>query len=1172
MNSKQFEHAALAVIAVLLLSVSAASGQSFYGTIVGDVRDATGAVVPGSKVTLTSLSTGEQRSVESDASGLFRFVNLLPGNYRAAVEAVGFKQFIREPITVEVESTVQIDVALEIGDLTEVVEVTAATPLLDSQTSSLGEVVESRKVRDLPLNGRNPLALVALVPTVIPQGASERAPAGQNFFAWGNFQIGGGTTNQSQAMWDGAPLNTNYANLLTLVPTQDSVQEFKVQTNNFSAEFGKTSGGIINITSRSGGNEFHGSAYHFLRNKVLNTNTFYSNRAGLSTPPFTQNQYGVSAGGPIMRDRVFFYANYEGFHQRRGRSFTFTVPTQQMRAGDFSNLRSGGGSVIPIFDHGTLCGTASNPACGLDGSGAPVVSRTQFPNNVIPSTRLDRAGVAMSKLWAPPNTQGRQYTNVNNFTTNASSGADSLQFSYRTDINVSDKQRMFLRYTLWKAASLEIDPYGTNAYPIGGIQGTPEDFTTQQVVFSDTYSITPTTIADVRVSWLRQRYDRFPGSLGQDLQDIGWPAFLNDQVNYSAIPAVRIPGINGFSPNAGSVILGRTENRALSGSVTKIMGAHTLKVGGELRIGPFHYFQTAGSAVGDFRFDRRFTASNPFRPQGGHGFASFMLGTGYTGSLGTGTHVSAQQIYQALYLQDDIRLTSRLTLNLGLRYDIAGPFSERYDRLSVLDPDAQSPLAGPTGLPLVGKLALVRSADRENRTRMDMNKLMFAPRFGLAYRLADRTVLRGGYGLFWLSNAVCFCFSPHLDPLSRGTNVWVATLDGSLTPFNRLSNPFPDGLFQPPGRDPEFEQTIYGSGVRAPVANNPFAYQQQWNLNLQHTLPGEVLIDAAYGGSKGTHLPLWSSLINQLPQEHMSMGSALFQQVPNPFHGLVTVGSLSAATVARGQLLRRFPHFGGLQITGAGVGDSNYHSFQLKVVKRFGSGGSLLAAYTVSKMITNGADSLTGWLERESGGVGGIQNWNNLRAERSLSSFDVPQRLVISYAYDLPVGNGKKLLGSATGAADKLVSGWGIEGITTFQAGFPIRLRSAPNRSGSFGGGSRPNSTGQSAKTTGPAQARLGEWFDTSVFTAPASFTFGNLSRTLPDVRAHGINNYDFAVFKNTELRESTTLQFRAEFFNLFNRVRFGFPGQVLGPAQFGVVSSQINDPRLIQLALRLNW
>ena len=325
-----------AAAALLVLSTFALEGQTFYGAIVGDVRDATGAVVPGSNLTLTNLSTGEQRSVGSDASGFFRFVNLIPGGYRMAVESIGLKQFVREPIDVEVESTVQIDVVLEVGDVTEIVELTAATPLLDTQTSSLGEVVESRKVRDLPLNGRKPLALVALVPTVIPQGASQRAPAGQNFFAWRNFQIGGGTTNQSQAMWDGAPLNTNYANLLTLVPTQDSVQEFKVQTNNFSAELGKRSGGIINITSRSGGSEFHGSAYQFLRNNVLNTNTFFSNRAGLSTPPFTQNQYGASVGGLIRRDRAFFYANYEGFHQRRGRSFTVTVPTPQMRAGDFS--------------------------------------------------------------------------------------------------------------------------------------------------------------------------------------------------------------------------------------------------------------------------------------------------------------------------------------------------------------------------------------------------------------------------------------------------------------------------------------------------------------------------------------------------------------------------------------------------------------------------------------------------------------------------------------------------------------------------------------------------------------------------------------------------------------------------------------------------------------------
>lgn len=1160
----------LLLITSLLATASALWAQT--AQITGRVTDSTDAVIPEVAVDVISVQTGTKRTAATNEEGYYTVPLLQPGNYRMTVQKEGFKSISRSGIQLNVEQIARIDFTLEVGEITQSIEVSAAVSLLDPGSSSLGQVVDSRKVLDLPLNGRNPLALVALVPGVVPQGASQRAPAGENFFAWGNFQIGGGTTNQSQAYWDGGPLNTTYINLLTLVPTQDSVQEFKVQTNSVSAEFGRTADGIINITSRSGSNEFHGTAYEFLRNKLLNTNTFFNNRAGIERPAFTQNQYGASLGGPLKRDKAFFYTTYEGYAQRRGRSFTFTVPAPEMRGGDFSNLRDARGNLIPIFDPMTTCGRFGNPPCALDANGSEIITRQQFPGNIIPPSRLDRAAVAMARLWALPNVPGQPFTRINNFTANASAGADSRQFTVRADVNLSDKQKVFARYTVWDATTLELDPFGTNAYPIGGIQGTPEDFTTQQIVLGDTYSFSATAVGDFRVSWLRQRYDRFPGSFGIDLTAIGWPAFLNDQVTFRALPSIAIAGINGFSPNAGSVIQGRTEDRSFNASLTKITGRHTLKFGGEVRVGPFNYFQTAGSATGDFQFDRRFTANNPLGPLGGHGFASFMLGLPFTGSLGTRQHVSGQQIYRAVYVQDDWRVTPKLTFNLGLRYEQAGPWSERFGRLSLFLPDAPSPLAGRTGLPLVGRAAMVNSPDRKSGNSIDLNKNMWGPRFGFAYALRDKTVIRGGYGLSWLPNQVSGSLGPNGDPLSGATNSFIGTLDGSLTPFNVLSNPFPNGLLQPPGRDPSFEQTLYGTNVSLPVSDNPYGYQQQWNFNIQQEIVGGIILDAAYAGSKGTHLPVSGLLLNQLSEQERALGSAVFAQVPNPFFGVITSGPLATSTVARGQLLRRYPQYGNLGINSAGAGSSIYHSLQLKVQRRFAGGGSLLAAYTLAKLITLGDDTLTAWLERESGGTGGIQDWNNLRGERSLSSFDVPQRLVVSYAFDLPIGNGKRFLGALSGVPDKLVSGWGFEGITTFQSGLPLRLTATPNQTGSFGGGSRPDSVGRTAKLTGSAQSRLNQWFDTSAFMAPRPFRFGNVARTLPDVRSHGINNWDFALFKNTALAERLKLQFRAEFFNLFNRVQFGFPDQTFGTAQLGVVSDQQNDPRLVQFALRLSW
>lgn len=1157
---------------VLMPASSTAFAQGLVvGSLAGTLTDSGGGALPGATVVLIHEGTQDRREIRTDAEGYYQFVNLQPAAYRLEVEAAGFKRFVRSGITIAVNQSARIDVQMEIGTVTESVEVKADTPMLEPQTSSLGQVVDERKVRDLPLNGRNPLALVALVPSVVPQSGSQRAPAGQNFFAWGNFQIGGGTTNQSQSYLDGAPLNINYGNLLALVPTQDSLAEFKVQTNSLSAEFGRTAGGVINMATRSGTNRFSGTVYEFLRNRSLNANTFFSNRGGLERPPFVQNQYGAAGSGPIIEDKLFFMANWEGYRQRTGRSLVLSVPTAAMRAGNFSDLRAANGNLIPIYDPYTVCGRLGNNACNRDANGNEIVLRQPFAGNVIPTNRLNPASVAYTKAWGLPNTTGAQYTNVGNFVTNISAGANADWFTYRSDYNLSSKQRIFGRYSIWKSLTLEIDPFGSHAYPTELVQGSPESFTTQQALIADTYSFSPNTVLEVRVSWLRQFYNRYSSSYGFDLTSLGWPSFMNEQVTARFLPAVTVQGLTSFSNNTGSLIEGRTEDRNLGGTLTHIRGSHTLKTGGEIRIGPFNYIQTAG-ATGNFSFTNVFTANNPFSPAGGYGFASFMIGTAVSASIPVAQPVSAQQIYRALYFQDDWRVTRKLTLNLGLRYDLAGPWSERYDRLSLFLPDVASPLAQKVNLPLRGKFALVNSPDRPSRNALDTNKTMFSPRFGLAYQLIPKTVLRAGYGMFYIPNQVAFNNSPHSDTVNSFANAFIGTLD-NVTPNNLFNNPYPNGLIKPSGHDPNFEQRLWGFAPSSILSNNAYGYMQQWNFNLQRELPWGIYVDAAYAGSKGTHLPVGGFQLNQLPDQYLSMGQQLSQLVPNPFFGVVNQGALVAATVTRGQLLRPYPQFTGLAMQPLGVGASNYHSFQLKAQRRFAGGGSVLVAYTNAKLITAGTDSHTNWLETD-GGSGAFQNFNNFSAERALSSFDVAQRLVASFAWDVPVGRGQRYLSGIDGVGGKLVSGWGVEGIATFQGGMPIHLSATPNSTGSMGGGVRPNSTGKSAELTGPAQSRLARWFDTSVFTQPAPYTFGNLGRSLADVRSHGINNWDLAFFKNTVFGNENrmNLQFRAEFFNLLNRVQFGFPGQTLGNPQFGIVNSQVNEPRLLQLALRFSW
>ncbi len=1137
---------------VALLSVSAL-GQTFYGTVVGSVQDSTGAVIPGASVTIISLGTGEQRVQETEASGLYRFVNLVPGQYRLEARSEGFKQFVQEPIVVEVEASIRIDPVLEIGEVTEVVEVMATTPLLQSQTSSLGQVVESRKVTETPLNGRNVLNLVALAPGVVPQGQSMQSPTGVNIFAWGNYQIGGGQSNQSATTLDGAPVNIGYANLTALVPTQDAVQEFKIQTNNLGAEFGRFAGGVINMTTKSGSNEFHGSAYEFLRNKVLNSNTFFNNAAGIGTPPFVQNQWGANVGGPIVQDRVFFFSSYEAYKQRQGRSLNLDSPTPLQQQGDFSEVQEQLGHVI--HDPFSVSSAADLP-------------RTPFPNNRIPDAMQDATSRSLSHLWDQPNQAGLN----NNYATNASDGGNNTQFNNRVDWTASDKHRIMGRWTWWDNLTFGVEPYGTGAH----IDAGPETFTTNQFVLGDTYLISPTTIFDLRLSWTRFRYDRSPVTQGIDLAQFGWPSALVSQIpeNLRHLPTPCVESYSVFcAQGTGSIIIARQDNVAMLPSLTLIRGRHTLKIGGDVRRLTHNYAQS-NTPSGIFNFNSKFTANDPFNPVGGWGFASFLLGTGNGGGINTPGLVAGQMIYRAAYLNDQWQVNDRLTLNIGLRWERSGNFSERFDNMTALSLDSVNPLSAETGLDLRGQLALVNSDLRRPRTALD-DRNSFAPRLGIAYRVDDKTVIRTGYGVFWLPNDVAFAVAPNLDIVNTIFTPWIPSLDGGVTPYHLLNDPFPDGILLPPGRDTTFLNTLVGGlGIRSPVPNQPLGYMQQWNFNIQRQLADGTLVDVAYAGSKGTSLPVNAQTINQLPDQHLALGAQLQEQVPNPFHGTsIASGPLSQPTVARGQLLRPFPQFTNVAMAGPTNRSSTYHSFQAKVERRFGGGGSILASYTAAKLITD-AGTLTGWLD----GLEGFsaQGWatggnnNDLRALKSLAAFDVSQRFVLSYVVDLPFGKGKPIGGNLSGAANKVIGGWGINGVTTIQRGFPLGVTASRNLSNSFGGSQYPDNNGTSAELSGDPQTRLNKYFRTDVFSQPAAFTFGNSGRVLPDVRGPGIAQWDFAIFKRTQIGERVGLEFRTEFFNLFNTPVFRHPGTGLGTPQFGVIGGTRGVPRLVQFGLRV--
>jgi hypothetical protein len=522
-----------------------------------------------------------------------------------------------------------------------------------------------------------------------------------------------------------------------------------------------------------------------------------------------------------------------------------------------------------------------------------------------------------------------------------------------------------------------------------------------------------------------------------------------------------------------------------------------------------------------------------------------------------------------VYASDTWQASKKLTLNYGLRWELPFPQVERYDRFTNLLPNAPSPIGQAAGIPnLMGRLGLVSSPDNPSRYAAATHLRLFAPRFGFAYRLNEKTVVRSGYGIFYVQND-----GGGGSQLTSVTQAWVPTVDGELTPVATFSNPYPTGLIQPPQRNANFQTLLLGTSISAPVRGTDsqhFGYLQQWNFNIERQLLDGMVLEVAYAGSKGTHL-VGGPQLNQLPDQYLSLGTGVLQnQVTNPFYGIIPFGSLAQPKVAYGQLLRPYPQYTGVTASNDGNRDTVYHSLQVKMEKRFRKGGSVLAAYTYSRNIGD-IETGMGWLE--AGPLAGIQNNNNLRQERAASGFDVPHRLIVSYVYDLPFGKGRTFLNSANRLTEGLIGGWGVNGISTFQAGFPLTFTTSTNATNSFGGGSRPNYVGGcDPVVSGSAQSRLNSWFNTSCFVAPPASTFGNLGRTLTSVRTAGIANYDFSVFKSVDLTERFRLQFRTEFFNIFNRAQFGPPGQVRGNAQFGVVSSQLNLPRLVQFALRLNY
>ncbi|MBL8242106.1 MAG: TonB-dependent receptor [Bryobacterales bacterium] len=1131
----------LARVAMSAIFVIPAGAQTATGTITGSITDSSGAVISSAKVQITNEGTNARVEATTNIEGSYTAPLLPPGAYRVNVAAAGFKSFEQAGIQLQVQQQARVNIVLQVGAMTESVTIRGDAALVEATTSSIGKVVDNKRILELPLNTRNVYSLVNLTPGVTGGigNAHNQVSYSVNGARGGTFDV---LVDGSSAAF---PTVNGFAGL-SVFPSVDAVAEFKMQAQNFSAEFGRSITSVLNVVYKSGNNTFHGSAYEFMRNSVLDANNYFANSRGVPLASFKRNQFGGMGSGPVIRNRTFFMAAYEGLRERSFAERLNTVPTDRERTGDFSQTRAGATQIINIYDPAT---TRANPA----GTGS---IRDLFPGNVIPAARFDAVARNVIPYYPRANQPGDPGTGRNNFYNSGAAAINTDNADVRIDHNVSDQQRIFGRFSYRKSFN---GPPQLFPGDLGIAEGrvNNNDFGRNAVV-DYTNTLSPSTLLNVRLSFARNRFLFDNQGLGFVPSSLGLPKALDTAVDKFMFPRFGV---------STQVALGGSDHRqsgfnnyGLAGSLSKIAGKHSIKFGYEGRMLRINVWEAR--AAGTFNFGANMTQGpNPLSASAtaGFGFASFLLGAGSDGNFYQNwKNVAAQSFYQAFYVQDDWRITRKLTLNVGVRYDFDTPRTERFDRMSWFDPSLTSPLAArvPAFPNLKGGLRFV-GVDGNGRSQYtgDWNNL--APRLGFAYQFDEKTAIRGAFAQLFGPSTLSA--QGTVGPYGfRVETPWVASLNG-ITPLNLLSNPFPAG-FQPVPGSSQGALTAIGSNLDAPLSNTNTPYTLQYNLTIQRELPGAILLETAYVANRGRQLSRGGEggfTLNQVDPQYLSLGNQLTQLVANPFFGQGGSGVVANAQVSRAQLLRPYPQFGAIYPLFSQGATSNYDSLQVTFSKRYARGIVFEGSYVWAKAIDEGTS---------------YQDSYNARASRAVSSVHVPQRLVFSGVYEMPFGRGRQFGKDMSRWMDLIAGGWQLNGIWTAQSGSTLGI-GATNQAGLFTEAIRANNNGTSAAQSGDAHKRLDRWFDTSVFSQPAPFTLGNMGPLVAGLRGHHINNLDASIFKQFAITEKVRLQFRAEAFNSLNRVRFGNPNTtVTAGANFGRITTQSNDPRQMQFGLKLIW
>lgn len=1140
-----------ALIAATALTLGA---QSFTASLRGTVTDGSGAAVPAAKVTLTEADRNVPHPVTTDEAGRYSATALPPGPYLLTVEASGFKKHVQSRFELLVQQSATLDVQLQVGDISTAVTIESAAPLLNTTNASLGQVIDNKYMVSLPNLGRDSLALAYLTPGVVGS-AGARGSTNTNFVA------NGARNSTSDVMVDGVTVTTVEQNSgitdLKYKPSVDSVQEFKMQTNFFPAEYGQTGGAVINMVTKSGTNDFHGTGFYFLRHSELNANGWFANRAGNKRPDFRRDQYGGVIGGPVRKNKTFFFATFEHTRQSSPTSQTATFPTDPQRDGDFSRTFQSNGQLISVFDP---FDTFTNAAGQLE--------RRAFPGNVIPKSRMDPIALKALAFFPRGNQVTNAVTNNNNWFAQGTNRSASKQMDFKGDHNINDKMRLTGRFSYAPNNGNPVNLFG-EGNPAFTFNDGPTGTKTRSIVADFTRTESATLVWNLRYGQIYSDFHR-NAMAPFDLTTLGFPEYMKTNANYLVFPTIAPEGYTDIGTE-GWVIMDRQEGvHQVSGSVSKFLGGHTMKFGGEVRQNFLDYLQP-GYPSGQVSFGSQVTRQlqNVGNNLQGNGLATMLLGWGTGGQYHIDPKVFTRSRYMGFYFQDDWKVTRKLTLNLGLRYEFDVPRWETLDRQSYWDLNQQSAI----NVPGYDTRGVIKFVDSSRRSPFNGDYNNFSPRIGFAYAVNNKTSIRGAWGLLYqLSRATVY---GHTGAGFNVNSTPTYSLDSNATLFARLNNPYPQGMLLPPGRS-KGDATFLGLGAGTIVPDlnrNPEYYS--WNFSIQREV-GNGVVEVNYTGSRGAHLFLPFTSLSPLPLNTWYPGTPgaytrdqLNASVPNPFYGVITdplAVNTNRQTIQRFRLLRPMPHFDGTSSGTAEppVASSYYHALQMKYEKRFSRGVTFLGHYTWSKMLDDASigSGNYSWL----GGSTAMQNPFNRKGEKSLSAHDIAHRMVLSGVYQLPFGKGRPFAGGANRLIEAIIGGWEMSGFAIFQGGNPLQI--SQNGGVLQNGTQRPNLIGDPSTSGGVVTRLNGGYFNRDAFSQPAPDTFGSAPRYL-NYRGPGIKTFDAALLKSWATREGQRLEFRLEAVNVTNTPIFGDPNTAFGNSNFGTITGTKVGARNVQLGFK---